>query len=71
MSSEPDQAVIKAIKACHITNDELYTLMEEVCEGQPSKDQMANILSGIMDLNKLRIQKAEREYRYSVTHAKV
>ena len=61
-----DQSVIKAIRACNATYDELYTLLEECLEGNPTKDQQANMINGIMELNRVRVEKVEREYRYSV-----
>ena len=65
----PHKRVIDAIKACHATEDELYLLMEEVCEGTPTPDQAANLISGIMELNKLRINKVKREYELTITNS--
>jgi len=69
--AEPNQKVIAAIKACHVTEDELYTLMEEVCEGKPTPDQISNVISGIMELNKFRVEKVDREYRFAITNPHV
>ena len=60
--AEAHPRVMKAIKACHVTEDELYLLMEEVCEGKPTPDMISNIILGIMELNKLRVNKVEQEY---------
>lgn len=67
---QPDQAVIKAIRDSHLIEGELYILMEEMCEGSGpvNRDQVSNILSGLIEINKLRVNKAEREYRFSVTN---
>ena len=61
----PDQAVIKAIRNCHATENELYEVIEEALEGSTelTRDRVANILSGIQELNKIRVDKAEAYYR--------
>ena len=69
--AEANQKVIQAIKACHVTEDELNTFLEEVLDGEhkPSQDTMSNIIIGIMELNKVRIAKVEWEYRNTITHS--
>ncbi len=68
---EPNPKVTAAILECHITEHELNLLMEEVCEGKPTPDQVANIISGIMELNRLRVEKVEREYTFTIEHPEV
>jgi hypothetical protein len=67
--AEPHKKVLTAIKACHTTEAELYTLMEEVCEGNPSSDQVANTISGIIELSRLRVEKLKREYEFTIIHS--
>jgi hypothetical protein len=68
--ADPNQRVIQAINACHVTEDELNTFLEEVLDGEhiASSDTMSNIIIGIMELNKVRIAKVEWEYRNTITN---
>ena len=61
--------VMQAIEACHVTETELLTLLEDVLDGPivPSTDTVSNIIIGIMELNRARVNRVEWEYRQSIT----
>lgn len=53
-------AILEQLSLCqHIVTD-LDDLLEEVLEGEPTPDQIANILLGVQQLARVRFTKLER-----------
>lgn len=60
-----------AISACWGTKEDLELLYEDVLEGDPSKDEIANALLGLIRLHDLRGGKAFRIFEELIRAGKI
>lgn len=52
------------ITACEGVIDDLDTLLEEVIEGEPTRDEISNVLLGMSEIYKIRFRKLRREFEF-------
>jgi hypothetical protein len=51
----------RQVKTCRGILDDIGDLMEEVIEGNPTPDQVSNVLLGMQELYSIRFNKLSRE----------
>jgi hypothetical protein len=55
-----NKEILEQLALCKGINTDINCLLEEVIEGEPTPDQIANMLLGVMQLSEVRFAKLER-----------